>query len=453
MAEVAASPRWHARVSELLAQVRSAHDHLLLLVPPQLLAGCQSMFQGVNDRAHVLSLRAAPEDPADRPAIDAQAIGKWLGTYRPARLAWLPADAAYVPPDWESLTKTRCLLPWLRRYDLPRDRHLERQLTGPIGWLATGDLLDLSVGLHWPLGESFSSLADTIHRMRLPVKIASARLAEDSPAPQPRQAASLHAGSRILAVVPHFRCERWLANALASLVSQTRPADAIVVIDDGSPDPPTEIVEQFAGCTLLVAERNHGPYRLIQQVIVDTDYDGYLFQDADDWSAHDRLEQLLRAAARTGADLVGCQEGRWAAGQLSTCCLFPADANHALAAAPVHALLHPTSLVSRDFVLRSGGYATGLRFFGDAEFLWRSHHWGTVRNVPLLSYFRQSRDDSLTGSAETGHRSAARRRIKADCKGRFQRTRQALERGECPQRIPYRTAPPVTLRHVAGPRI
>ena len=88
-------------------------------------------------------------------------------------------------------------------------------------------------------------------------------------------------------------------------------------------DPPTEIVEQFAGCTLLVAERNRGPYRLIQQVIADTDYDGYLFQDADDWSAHDRLEQLLRAAARTGADLVGCQEGRWAAGQLSTCCLFP----------------------------------------------------------------------------------------------------------------------------------
>ena len=164
MAEVAASPRWRARVSELLVQARSADDHLLLLVPPRLLAGCQSMLQEVDHRAHVLCLRAAPEDPADRPAIDAQAMGKWLGACPPARLAWLPADAAYVPPDWESLTKTRCLLPWLPRYDLPRDRHLEQQLTGPIGWLATGDLLDLSVGLHWPLGESFSSLVDTIHR-------------------------------------------------------------------------------------------------------------------------------------------------------------------------------------------------------------------------------------------------------------------------------------------------
>ena len=45
--------------------------------------------------------------------------------------------------------------------------------------------------------------------------------------------------------------------------------------------------------TLLHADRNVGPYRLVQQVIEDTDYDAYLFQDADDWSAPDRLEQLL----------------------------------------------------------------------------------------------------------------------------------------------------------------
>ena len=128
----------------------------------------------------------------------------------------------------------------------------------------------------------------------------------------PRPGARLHERSRILAIVPHFRCETWLATALASLLSQTRQPDAIVVIDDGSPDPPTDIVEQFAGCTLLVAERNHGPYRIIQQVIADTDYDGYLFQDADDWSAHDRLDLLLRAAARTGAE-----SGRLSGGALA----------------------------------------------------------------------------------------------------------------------------------------
>ena len=382
------------------------------------------------------------------------ALRNWLGGRRPTRVAWLPADAAYLPPDWEPLRgKTRCILPWLPKYDLPHDRHFEELLTGQIGWLATGDVLDVLAGPLCALGESFLSLADRIHRERLPVEIASARVADDLRAPAAPPAAALHERSRILAIVPHFRCEPWLATALASLLSQTRQPDAIAVIDDGSPDPPTGIVEQFAGCTLLVAERNHGPYRIIQQVIADTDFDGYLFQDADDWSAHDRLELLLRAAAGTGADLVGCQEGRWQAGEPATCCLFPADANQALAAAPVHALLHPTSLVSRAFVLRSGGYATGLRFFGDAEFLWRSHHWGSVKNIPFVSYFRQSRTDSLTGSPETGHHSPARLRVKSDCKRRFWHAHRARGRGELPHQPPYRSAPPIALRHVTGPRL
>jgi hypothetical protein len=454
IAEVPASTGWHGRVSELLAHVTSAADHLLLLVPPRLLADCRSLFDDMNDRPDVLPLRASGGTPADRSGDDTEAVRNWLGSRRPTRLAWLPPDAPFVPPDWDSLrTKTRCIAPWLPKYDLPRDRHLEQPLGGDIGWLATGDVLDVLDGQRFPLGVSFLSLADNIHRERLSIGIASARVADDVPDPPASAAACLHEGSRILAIVPHFHCETWLATALESLRSQTRQADAIVVIDDGSPHPPTDIVEQFAGCTLLVAERNHGPYRIIQQVIEDTDYDGYLFQDADDWSAHDRLDLLLRAAARTGAELVGCQEGRWQAGQSVACCLFPVDANRALAAAPVHALLHPTSLVSRALVMRSGGYATGLRFFGDAEFLCRSHPWGIVKNIPYVSYFRQSRTDSLTGSPGTGHHSPARLRIKSECKRRFWHARRALGRGELPQRVPYRTSAPVALRHVTGPRL
>ena len=62
--------------------------------------------------------------------------------------------------------------------------------------------------------------------------------------------------------------------------------------------------------TLLHATENVGPYRLIQQVMDDTDYDAYLFQDADDWSAPERLERLLEGAESTGAELIGSQEVR-----------------------------------------------------------------------------------------------------------------------------------------------
>ena len=438
VAEVAESPAWPARVSELVARATTSGDRLLLLLPPRLTADCRRLLGAIDGSVEVL-------------ARDSEGLGHWLRSRRLAQLAWLPADADYVAPDWELLrARPRRLVAWLPKYDLPRDRYCDRPLSGQIGWLGTGDLLDV-FELQSPLGASFLSLADRIHRQRLGVEIASTRVADDASDPPAGAAPSLHEGSRVLAIVPHFRCEQWLATALASLTAQTRPADAIVVIDDGSPHPPAGIVEQFPGCTLLVAEGNCGPYRLVQQVIAETDYDGYLFQDADDWSAHDRLELLLQAAARTGADLIGCQEGRWQPGETSLCCLLPDDASRALTAAPVHVLLHPTSLMSRAFLLRAGGFATGLRFFGDTEFLWRSHHWGRIANIPFVSYFRQQRADSLTGSPDTGHRSEARLRIKTDCYQRFWDARAAVERGESPPRDPYRTAPPVALRHVAGP--
>ena len=103
-----------------------------------------------------------------------------------------------------------------------------------------------------------------------------------------------------MAVILHYKCEEWLCQCLESLVNQTRPLDAVVVVDDNSPEPPVDIVKQFPGVTLFTMMQNVGPYRIIQQVIDHFDYDAYLFQDADDWSAVDRLEILLKEAERTG---------------------------------------------------------------------------------------------------------------------------------------------------------
>ncbi|MDP9019718.1 MAG: glycosyltransferase, partial [Actinomycetota bacterium] len=236
------------------------------------------------------------------------------------------------------------------------------------------------------------------------------------------------AGDRVLALVPHHRCERWLDHCLASLVGQTRPPDGIVVIDDASPEPPTEIVRRFPGVTLLRATANVGPYRLVQQVIDETSYDRYLFQDADDWSAPDRLELLLAAAERTGAELVGSDYVMLCTDEVRTLLhAFPVDVNGALAEAPTcHALQHPTSLVSRTLVTRLGGYASGMRFSGDDEFLRRAAHVARIVNVPRVLYFRRHRADSLTTYPASGeHRATV----------------------SCTQ------APPVELTHVCGPRL
>jgi glycosyltransferase involved in cell wall biosynthesis len=258
----------------------------------------------------------------------------------------------------------------------------------------------------------------------------------------------------VLAIVPHYRCEPWLRRCLASLVNQTRPPDGIVVVDDGSPVPPAEIVAEFPSVTLLIAPVTVGPYRLVQQVIQDTHYDYYLFQDADDWSFLERLAQLLVAAEHTQADLIGTQELRWESEPDRLIPVhYPLDVNLALAEKPGHPLLHPTSLVRRQLVMAVGGFATGLHFGGDTEFLLRAAWVGRILNLPSYGYLRQKRPHSLTTNPQTGLDSSARQALLQALKQRAHQNRTAHQQGLPLDLSPLCQAPPIRLQHPIGPAL
>ena len=258
----------------------------------------------------------------------------------------------------------------------------------------------------------------------------------------------------VLTLIPHYRCEPWLARCLRTITTQTRPPDGIVVIDDCSPQPPLNIVSAFPEVTLLQSSRRVGPYSLVQQVIETTAYDWYLFQDADDWSTCDRLAKLLQVAEVSGADLVGSQEIRVEArsGQIYPV-TYPLDVNQALATKPGHPLLHPTSLVARSLVMGLGGFATGLRFGGDTEFLLRAVFAAKIVNVPDFSYFRQKRPHSLTTDPATGLDSPARQALLKQIKTQAIANRMAVNEGRSPQLAPLIRQPSVELRHCCGPRL
>ncbi|MGK7924492.1 MAG: glycosyltransferase family 2 protein [Spirulina sp.] len=259
--------------------------------------------------------------------------------------------------------------------------------------------------------------------------------------------------SKILALIPHYNCHSWLHRCLQSLVAQTRPPDRILVLDDCSPDPPLKITEKFPRVTLLKSAENVGPYRLIQQAIAETNYDAYLFQDADDWSANIRLERLLETAEKTGAELVGTQE--WRVYELEgklTPVYYPLDVNCALAEKPGHPLIHPSSLVGRDLVMRVGGFATGLRFGGDTEFLLRSVFAAKIVNIPEFCYFRRKRPNSLTTASETGLDSPQRKALVKALKARARANQEKFRGGKQPDLAPLAIAKPIKLHYLAGDR-
>jgi glycosyltransferase involved in cell wall biosynthesis len=258
----------------------------------------------------------------------------------------------------------------------------------------------------------------------------------------------------VLALIPHYQCEHWLSACIESLLAQTRPLDGIAIIDDASPHPPIEIAKQFPQVTLFTAEENGGPYRLIQEVINNTSYDAYLFQDADDWSTYDRLELLLNEAERTGAELVGSQELRVLCDTREVMpCRYPHDVNAALAVRPAHPLLHPTSMIARGLVQRLGGFSTGLRFGGDSELLLRAGHVARIVNVPSYCYFRRHRTGSLTTDPTTGLDTPVRHKLQKLLRARGLRNARAVARGEWPRLDPFASAPPVRLTHLLGPEL
>ncbi|MCO5222166.1 MAG: sulfotransferase [Thermomicrobiales bacterium] len=261
--------------------------------------------------------------------------------------------------------------------------------------------------------------------------------------------------ARILAVIPYYEAESYLDAAVDSLVKQTRPLQGIVVIDDCSSTTPLGVMEKFPQVTLLRSEENSGPFRLIQEVIDNTDYDAYLFEDSDDWSAPNRLEVLLDLATRTGKELIGSQGHRLIVNE-NEVVLYQHPLNPELTfqttpkSKPVH---HPTSLVTRDLIQRTGGFATGLPFSGDTEFLRRAATIGPIANTAEFIYVYRTRSDSLTGSEETGIHTAIRRDLWAIQHPRAQWIADRANADLGPILAPMAVTSPAVLTHLAGPAL
>lgn len=347
------------------------------------------------------------------------------------------------------------LTPWLPDADLPKETAKEVPVD-VVAWIASRSIVQsvlpqLNKLDNWTVLE----VALALERSNIPFQW-GAMCGSESELPNQKSGSPvpLKANAKVLTLVPHYHCETLLYRCLCSLVTQTRPPEGIVVIDDGSGNPPVTIVEEFPSVTLLTAPYQVGPYRLIQQVIDDTNYDAYLFQDADDWSTSDRLYKLLQAAEVSGAELVGTQELRvFEEESKLNPVVYPLDVNAALAEKPGHPLLHPSSLVARDLVQRLGGFATGLRFGGDTEFLLRAALVARIVNIPDYCYFRRKRAGSLTTAPDTGLDSPARIELLKTLKNRAFTNYTACREGQPPCLDPLVKAEPIVLSHVTGPQL
>ena len=111
-------------------------------------------------------------------------------------------------------------------------------------------------------------------------------------------------------IVPAYDAADTIRGALDSLLGQTSREFEVVVVDDGSTDDTSAIVESFAATAPfslnLVRKPNGGRADARNAGLANASGEFLAFVDADDIAEPAMLESLLACADATGADLVNC---------------------------------------------------------------------------------------------------------------------------------------------------
>ena len=95
---------------------------------------------------------------------------------------------------------------------------------------------------------------------------------------------------KISAVIPVYNGEHTIARAIDSVLAQTRPADEVIVIDDGSTDQTVKSVQAYGDTVILIQQQNAGASVTRNTGIEAATGDWIAFLDGDDEWLPDNLK-------------------------------------------------------------------------------------------------------------------------------------------------------------------
>lgn len=113
----------------------------------------------------------------------------------------------------------------------------------------------------------------------------------------------------VAVIIPVHNGERFIRRALDSVLRQTRPAEQIIVVDDGSADTTKQTVQnEYGQHVTLISKRNGGISSARNAGLRVVDCEFVAFLDADDWWEPAKLEKQLDSFTRD-PDSVGNYTG------------------------------------------------------------------------------------------------------------------------------------------------
>ncbi len=117
----------------------------------------------------------------------------------------------------------------------------------------------------------------------------------------------------VTCILPVYNGERFLAEALDSVLGQNVPSLEVLVVDDGSTDGTAAILDQFGSKIRVISQDNRGVSAARNRGLDEVDSEFVAFQDCDDlWMPGKLTRQLAALEERPELDLcLGLVQNFW----------------------------------------------------------------------------------------------------------------------------------------------
>jgi len=192
----------------------------------------------------------------------------------------------------------------------------------------------------------------------------------------------------ISCVVPAFNSERYLDEAIGSILAQTYRPLQVIVADDGSTDATAAIVRRYGTAVEMVRQATAGPAATRNLGLSVARGEFVAFLDADDlWHPEKLARQMARFTARPEVDLCITEvQIVWAEGLAD-------EARHysnLTRSAAIPGYSTPALLACRRLFDRVGNFNTTLWFADATEWFMRVEESGAVLDLlpEVLTYHR-----------------------------------------------------------------
>lgn len=201
----------------------------------------------------------------------------------------------------------------------------------------------------------------------------------------------------ISVILPAYNCEKFLAEAIQSILNQTYDSFELIIVDDGSTDRTLEIARLYGekdNRVRVLSQKNMGVSAALNRGIQEARYDWIAIMHADDIALPHRLERQIQASRENpkvvawGAYAYHINEkgkilGLSKVGATSEEEFYKMMHNGEL----IH-LIHPTAFMMRKAIMRVGGYNSAFDGSEELELFHRLSDLGPILAIPepLICY-------------------------------------------------------------------